>query len=79
MRWNGISNGDLLARAQHPFDVFLTVDKNLPHQQSLSKYSIAVLLVRAPTNRLADLRPLVPSILASLPTCQAGQVTLAGP
>jgi hypothetical protein len=75
MGWNGIANGDLLARAQQQFDVFLTVDKNLPHQQSVAKFSVAVLVVRAPTNRLADLRPLVPRILDALPVCQPGQVS----
>lgn len=38
--WSGLKNGELLKVAQEQFDVFLTVDKNLPNQQSLEKYSI---------------------------------------
>jgi hypothetical protein len=31
--WLGISNGKLLALASAEFDVFVTVDRNLPFQQ----------------------------------------------
>ena len=39
--WSGLMNGELLKIAQEQFDIFLTVDKNLPKQQSLEKYSIS--------------------------------------
>jgi hypothetical protein len=45
--WLGISNGKLLALAATKFDVFLTVDRNLPFQQHLPKFDIAVILLRA--------------------------------
>ena len=37
MGWSGLKNGELLARAADLFEVFLTVDQNLPHQQNLRK------------------------------------------
>ena len=74
----GLKNGRLLAAAESQFDVFVTVDRNLSFQQSLPKFKIAVLVLRAPTNRLVDLRPLVPQILAALPTLQKGKATLIG-
>jgi len=58
--WLGISNGQLLALAAAEFDVFVTVDRNLPFQQHLPKFDIAVILLRAKTNRLDDLVLLVP-------------------
>ena len=45
--WSGKKNGDLLALADPQFDVFLTLDKNLPYQQNLDTKRIAVLIVRA--------------------------------
>ena len=74
----GLKNGRLLAAAESQFDVFVTVDRNLSFQQSLPKFKIAVLVLRAPINRLVDLRPLVPQILAALPTLQKGKATLIG-
>src|SRR5580700_8974427 len=59
-----IKNGELLALAEEQFDVFVTVDRNLTFQQNLAALSIAVVVLHAKTNRLADLRPLVPKVLA---------------
>jgi predicted nuclease of predicted toxin-antitoxin system len=63
MGWATITNGELLALASKHFDVFVTVDRNLAWQQNLSAFSIAVIVLRARSNRLADLRPLVPRLL----------------
>jgi len=60
--WAGIQNGGLLRLAQAKFDVFVTVDRNLSFQQHLSQFSIAVIVLQAPTNRLKDLRLLVPQL-----------------
>ena len=55
--WAGIRNGELLRLAQAQFDVFVTVDRNLSFQQHLAQFTIAVIVLQAPTNRLKDLRP----------------------
>ncbi|MDA2925264.1 hypothetical protein MYX65_11565 [Acidobacteria bacterium AH-259-L09] len=59
MGWAGLDNGELLAKAQKEFDVFITVDRNLAFQQTLPKFGLAVLVLHARTNRLQDLVPLV--------------------
>lgn len=71
--WAGIKNGELLTLAEKEFDVFITVDRNLSFQQDLPKFNIAVLVLHAISNRLADLRPLAPKILAILPTLTSGK------
>lgn len=44
MGWGGISNGDLLDRAEREgFQVFILADKNLRYQQNLSTRKIAIL------------------------------------
>ena len=73
--WAGKSNGDLLALAENSFDVFVTVDRNLSFQQNVPKFSIAVVVLRAHSNRLAELRRLVPRLLEVLPVAERGDVT----
>ena len=76
MGWASIENGELLALASQQFDVFVTVDRNLSSQQNLSGLRIAVVVLRAPTNRLADLKLLVPKLLASIRSAPPGQATI---
>jgi hypothetical protein len=72
MGWAGIKNGELLTLAEKGFDVFITVDRNLSFQQNLPNFNIAVIVLHAPSNRLADLRPLASKILSVLPALTKG-------
>jgi predicted nuclease of predicted toxin-antitoxin system len=79
MGWSGKKNGELLRLAEKEFEVFVTVDQNLTSQQNLPQFNIAVLVLRAPSSRLQELRALVPKILAALPTLARGRAeTLKG-
>jgi len=78
MGWAGIKNGALLTLAEKEFDVFITVDRNLSFQQNLSKFNIAILVLHATSNRLADLKPLAPKILSTLPTLNKGDAEHIG-
>ncbi|GCL36943.1 MAG: DUF5615 family PIN-like protein [Sphaerospermopsis kisseleviana] len=73
MGWAGTKNGKLLALIEKEFDVFITVDRNLSFQQNLSQFNIAVVVLQAKSNRLMDLKPLVPKILDILSTVIKGQ------
>ena len=75
MGWAGIKNGQLLALAEAEFDVFITVDRNLSFEQNLPKFNIAVVVLQASSNRLTDLKPLVPNILAILASVTKGKAT----
>jgi hypothetical protein len=74
MGWATIKNGKLLSLAEGRFDVFVTVDRNLAFEQPLPRFGIAVVVLRARSNRVNDLRPLAPKLLAALPRLQAGRV-----
>jgi len=76
--WAALKNGDLLRRAQHEFDASVTTDRSLPFQQDLSRVSISVIVLRAPSNRVTDLRRLIPQLLAALPVAKGGEVTWVG-
>jgi hypothetical protein len=76
--WAALKNGELLARAQQEFDAFVTVDRNLPFQQDLARFSIAVIVLRARSARVRDLHSLIPLLLAALPAAKRGEVTWVG-
>ena len=76
--WVGVTNGELLRRAAADFDVLITVDRNLPFQQHLPNFAIAVVLLEAASNRLSDLRQLLPKLLRVLNTAPPGSVTRVG-
>ncbi|PHM06546.1 DUF5615 family PIN-like protein [Nostoc sp. 'Peltigera malacea cyanobiont' DB3992] len=73
MGWAGVKNGQLLALAEADFDVFITVDRNLSFQQNLPHFDIAIIVLQAQSNRLIDMKPLVPKVLATLATAVKGQ------
>ena len=70
--WASFENGDLLRLASGAFDVLVTCDQNLEHQQNIASFRIGLLVLVARTNRLEDLRPLVAPALRSLATLKPG-------
>jgi hypothetical protein len=78
MGWTTIKNGELITLAAEQFDVFVTVDRNLSFQQNLVSIPITVVVLQAKTNRLADLRPLVPSLLAAIESARPGAAKIIG-
>ncbi|RFP10914.1 hypothetical protein D0T23_21665 [Duganella sp. BJB475] len=76
--WSGMKNGALLAKAASHFDAFVTVDKNIQHQQNLSHFPIAVVVLDTPSNALNALLPLIPGLtqaLARLTPCTLTRIT----
>ncbi len=73
--WAGVQNGRLLHQIAESgrFDVFVTMDKSLPHQQNLHVLPFAVVILRAPSNRFEDTHPLMPELLRRLHEARPGQ------
>ena len=78
MGWTTIKNGELPALAANHFDAFVTVDRNLSFQQNLASFPIVVIIIRAKSNRLADLRPLTPQLLAAIASGRPGAPKIVG-
>ncbi len=78
MGWSGMKNGALLRLEAAEVDVFLTVDQGIPYQQDLPGLDVALVIVRAPSNDINDLRPRMPEVLRALETIQPGQVVHVG-
>ena len=68
MGWAGLTNGNLLAKAEKDFDVFITNDQNLSSQQNLTKYKISVLVLCPVSNRLQDLQAVLRKAINKLET-----------
>jgi hypothetical protein len=75
----GQKNGRLPALAEAAgFDLFVTMDKGLQYQQTLLGRSLAILTIRAKSNRLADLLPHVEACLEIMRSIQPGQAICVG-
>lgn len=76
--WAGLENGVLLQEARGHIDAFVTMDANLEYQQHLVGMPFGVVVLRARSNRVADLLPLVPLVLAAFQDLAPGQVRHIG-
>lgn len=74
MGWGDLDNGDLLDAMAGLFDALVTVDKGLRHQQHVKGRPLGVVVLRSRSNRLADLLPLVPDLLAALSSLEPGAI-----
>jgi len=72
-KWTGLKNGELLKNAQQKFELFVTIDQNLPHQQVLSKYSIAIMALKAKSNRYMDLLEFVEPVCEAVTNIDKGK------
>ncbi len=76
--WQGLENGELLQRAADRIDAFVTMDRNIEHQQALAGQTFGVVLLRARSNRMVHLRPLMPGLLQTLADLKPGQIVRVG-
>ena len=74
--WLGVKNGKLLKLITDSgaFEVFVTVDKNLPKQQNVRLLSFAIFVLRAKSNRFEDVQPLMSELVSCLPQAKPGIV-----
>ena len=74
--WAGVKNGQLMRLAENEFDVFITVDRNLSYQQNLPRFDIALIVLKAVSNRIDDLAPFADLVLETLQTAEKGKANL---
>ena len=74
-RWTGCKNSWLLPAAREAgFEVLVTADQSLEYQQNVVRFGLGVIVLKAVSNRIQDLVPLVLAVLEVLPAVQPGQV-----
>ena len=72
--WSALKNGELLRRASEKFDVLVTADQRLPHQQNLARFTIGLVVIEAVDTRLPHVRLLVPELKRAVEAVTAGSV-----
>jgi len=78
--WSGTRNGQLLTlAAADGFDALITTDQSIPHEQNPATLPLAIVVIRAASNDLDDLEPLVPSLLQALRSLTPKTTTYVGP
>ena len=78
MGWSGINNGRLLGLLPQRCDVFITVDSNLAYQQNVRNLSYAIVVLRVPSNKIEDIRPLLPRLISTLAVIRPGELVVLG-
>lgn len=70
--WTGTKNGALLRLAEQHFDILITSDQNLKHQQNLASRELAI--IQLPTNKIPLVTELAPKIQETLGLIQTGEL-----
>lgn len=75
MNWLGKKNGELLGLiAFNGFEIFVTIDKNLKHQQNLDKFNISIFILIGINNRRETLQHLIKKITEKIKSGNYGKL-----
>lgn len=74
----GKTNGELIALAEASFDVFITLDKGFAYEQNLTGRTIAIILIRSKSARLADLLLHAQSCRDAISKIKPGEIVQVG-
>lgn len=72
--FKGLKNGNLIGASSGIFDVLITVDKNIEHQQNRDRLPIAIIILSAKGNRYESLSPLISEALKVLENVKIGEI-----
>jgi predicted nuclease of predicted toxin-antitoxin system len=67
LRWSGMKNGELLRlMTAEGFNVFVTMDQNLPNQQNLAGSTLTIFILRGVNNKFRTLSDFIPLVLKEI-------------
>jgi hypothetical protein len=72
--WAGITNGALLEKVVPEFDIFITMDSNIVHQQNLEGLQVCLIVLHGANSRYETLQPLLPEIHSAIADAKTGSV-----
>ncbi len=72
--WKGTMNETLLRLAEADFEIFVTMDQGILHEQNLSDFDLEFILMEACSNRYEDLAPLMLQVNRDVKTVKAGEL-----
>ena len=74
--WHSTDDGTLLLLTQQQFDVFVTIDRNLEHQQNLKKFNLGFVVVRVPSNEISSYLHLFAQLKEAAESVRRGQSSM---
>jgi hypothetical protein len=77
--WSSVQNGELLRRASASFDVLVTADQRLQHQQNIASFNIGVVVIVAVDTRLPSLRTALPQLRIAISNVMPGSLVIVTP
>ncbi|MGI8641519.1 MAG: DUF5615 family PIN-like protein [Pyrinomonadaceae bacterium] len=72
--FKGLKNGNLPRAAEGEFDVLITVDKTMQHQQTKLTLPLAIVVLSSFSNRFESLLPLTSKALEVLENSKIGEI-----
>ena len=67
MEWLGKQNGELMTLiGEYEFDIFITIDKNIPYQQNLKNLKSALWVIDTPSSKRDYVALFIPMILEEI-------------
>ena len=72
--WGGKKNGELLGLAAAEFDVFVTMDRSLRHQQNLAACPLRIVLIVTKSNRRQDIQPAMAAVNQAIREMRSGEL-----
>ena len=67
MGWSGVKNGRLLALCiENEFEIIVSIDKNLQHQQNLDKFPISIVIFDSYSSKIEDLKKYLPAFNSNI-------------
>ena len=75
MEWKGLKNGMLIKKAeQKNFDILLTIDKNICHQQNIEKYNISIVILNTNNSNIETLQEYIPNFINQINSFENGKI-----
>ena len=74
--WSAIQNGELLRRASASFDVMVTADQRLQHQQNIASFNIGVVIIVTVDTRLPNIRKAVLQLRTAILNVEPGSLAI---
>jgi predicted nuclease of predicted toxin-antitoxin system len=75
LNWKGMKNGFLLHKAvQNEFDIFLTIDKNILHQQNAAQFNISIVVLNSGNSTIESLQEIIPVFIRKIHSFEKGNI-----
>jgi predicted nuclease of predicted toxin-antitoxin system len=77
LRLSGVKNGTLMSYCvENKFDILLSIDKNLLHQQNIEKFALSIIIFNCVSSKIEELSAFIPSFKSNIENFKKNQAYL---